>query len=351
MELVRCTQAVSRLWPAANQCTLGLCRSLPDHLHCRKLSNLLDQYFGELTALVTAFLWAASSLLFTLGSLRVGVTTVNLTRLAYAFVFISAFHLVQLGTLFPYETDGWRWGVLAVSSILGLVIGDGALFYAFVRIGPQLSMLVMTLVPVLSAFFAWVCFGEPIYSIEFLGIGITVLAIGWVVTERRQEPAADRPYAAPPRDDTARNFALGVGLAFVGVLGQTANLVLTKYALADNYSELSATSVRLLVALVWLIVWTAGRSQLAATLRSCSDWRAVTYTAAGAFVGPFLGIWFSYIAIQATRIGVAATLMATPPLILIPLCALFLNERVTLRAILGTTFAIVGVAILFSTLR
>ena len=307
----------------------------------------MSAYLGELAALATAILWAVCSVFFTLGSRRIGATPVNMTRLAFAIGFISAFHLYQQQTLFPYQTEPWRWGVLALSSILGLVIGDGALFYAFMKIGPQLSMLVMTLVPVCSAFFAWLCFGEPIYPHEYLGIALTIAAIGWVVTERRYPQQHEDPPSAAELKQQRKDFAAGVGLALVGVLGQTANLVVTKYALVDDYSELSATSVRILVALVWLTVWMACRGQLWSAWRSLSDIRACIYTAAGAFVGPFLGIWFSYIAIEATRIGVAATIMATPPLILIPLGRMFLNERITPRAIVGTVVAIIGVAVLF----
>ena len=283
-----------------------------------------------------------------MGSKRIGASVVNMTRLLFALAFISVFHYYRFGSVLPWGTESWRWGVLAVSSILGLVIGDGALFFAFMRIGPRLSMLVMTLVPIIGAMFAWLCFGETILPIEFAGVAITVLAIGWVVSEKRQTRTTAMESDQHQHDDP-RYFWIGVGLAFVGVLGQTANLVLTKYALVDDYSELSATLARVLVAVVWLVIWTVMNGSLVETVKKYKDVRALCYVAAGAFVGPFLGIWLSYIAIQKTRIGVAATIMATPPLLLLPLSAFFLKEHVSARAITGTVLAIVGVALLFLT--
>jgi drug/metabolite transporter (DMT)-like permease len=316
-------------------------------------------HLGEIAALATAVLWAICSLLFTLGSKRIGVTVVNMTRLVFALGFISVFHWYRFGSVLPWETESWRWGVLAVSSVLGLVIGDGALFFAFLRIGPQLSMLVMTLVPVISACFAWFCFGERILPVEYLGIAITVAAIGWVVSEKRNSAnniatastgdalSGDVADQAELDQQANQDFWLGIALAFVGALGQTANLVLTKYALVGGYSELSATLCRVLVAVVWLLAWTVMSGELISTFAKYKDGRALLYVAAGAFVGPFLGIWLSYIAIQKTRIGVAATIMATPPLLLLPLSAMFLHHRVTVRAVVGTVLAIVGVSLLF----
>jgi drug/metabolite transporter (DMT)-like permease len=319
---------------------------------------LFDSQLGELASLATAFLWACCSLLFTLGSKRIGATVVNTTRLIFALLFISTFHFYQFGRVIPWETEPWRWGWLGVSSILGLVIGDGALFFAFMRIGPQLSMLVMTLVPVICTFFAWLMFGESIRPLEYVGIGVTVLAIGWVVSEQRtapnQEEEADNTAVEGEAqtnglDQAAerKNFWIGIGLAFVGVLGQTANVIMTKVALEGDYSELSATLCRVLVAVVCLVLWTVLTGNLLATLRKYKDVRALCYVASGAFVGPFLGIWFSYIAIENTRVGIATTIMATPPLLLLPLGAIFLSDRVTIRAFVGTVLAIVGVSILF----
>ncbi len=311
--------------------------------------TLFENYGGELAALATAVLWATCTILFTLGSRRIGAAVVNLTRLAFAFCFVSGFHLYSTGSIYPFQTEPWRFGVLALSSFLGLVIGDGALFYAFLRIGPQLAMLVMTLVPVISASFAWFCFGETILPIEFVGIAITVGAIGWVVSEPRE---AYKAYRSSKGDSSQTDLGdgklVGVGLAIVGALGQTANLIVTKYALVDGYSELSATEVRVFVSVVILAGWATVRGNLFRTLAKLTDVRAVLCTALGAFVGPFLGIWFSYIAIQNTRIGIAATIMATPPLLLIPLSAMFLHERITIRGFMGTVLAIVGVGILFA---
>ena len=306
-------------------------------------------YIGEMAAGGTAFLWAFSALLFTLAGKRIGPNTVNIARLAIGLVIIVIMHWFALGSIFPFETEAWRWGVLALSAILGLVVGDTALFFAFVMIGPRLSMLIMTAVPVFSALFAWICFGQVITGIEYIGMALTIAAIGWVVTENRGDDAPE----SNAKESTAimpdgRTFLLGIALSLVGVFGQTANLVVTKYALADDYSELSATQIRILISLVALLGYVVVRGQaVEMTRKIAKDSVAFMQTSVGALIGPVLGIWLSYIAIEHTKIGVASTIMSIPPLLLIPLSAIFLDDRITMRAVVGTMVALIGVTIIF----
>jgi drug/metabolite transporter (DMT)-like permease len=70
-------------------------------------------------------------------------------------------------------------------------------------------------------------------------------------------------------------------------------------------------------------------------------------TLLGAFLGPFLGITLSLISVANTTVGVAATLMATVQILMLPLVKYVQKERISWRAILGAAIAVAGVAILF----
>ena len=70
-------------------------------------------------------------------------------------------------------------------------------------------------------------------------------------------------------------------------------------------------------------------------------------TSLGAFFGPFLGVSLSLVAVQYTEAGVAATLMALVPVMIIPLTILVRRERVTPRSVIGAVVAVGGAALLF----
>ena len=69
--------------------------------------------------------------------------------------------------------------------------------------------------------------------------------------------------------------------------------------------------------------------------------------AAGAFIGPFIGVWLSLYAIQTTKVGIASTLMALTPIFHLPISRFYLHEDIDTKAIFGTIMALSGVAIIF----
>lgn len=292
---------------------------------------------GEWAALATAVCWSFTAIFISYSGRRVGSEVVNRSRLLFACLFLMVAHRALEGAFFPTGVEPFRWGWLAVSSLLGLVLGDAFLFRAYVLIGPRLAMLLMSTVPIFSALFGWLLFGEAVTGLELGGIVLAVGGVAWVVTEGQTDPRlADR-----------RVYRRGLLFGLLGALGQVANLVTARYALVGDFPALSATIIRIAIGavVVWLIA--ALRGQAGHTVRQWGDRRALRAIVAASFVGPFLGIWLSLIAVQNARLGIASTLMALPPVILIPLEYAFFRQRVSPRGLVGTVIALGGVALLF----
>jgi drug/metabolite transporter (DMT)-like permease len=292
---------------------------------------------GQLAALGTAFCWSLTAIFFSYSGRLVGSHVVNRSRLVFAMLFISISHLILIGTVFPFEAEPYRWGWLALSSILGLVLGDTFLFRAYVLVGPRLAMLMMSTVPIISTIMAAVFLGERVAPIELAGIVVTVSGIAWVVTEQRSDQAMVEN----------KHYSSGLFFGLLGALGQAANLIAAKFALGGDFPSISATSIRLLVALVILWLLAAIRGQLGYTLAKWRNRAALKSMIAGSIVGPFLGIWLSLQAVKLAPVGIASTLMALPPVILIPLGYFLYGERVGMRGLVGTLVAFCGVALIF----
>lgn len=293
--------------------------------------------FGEIAALATAVCWSFTAVFFSYSGRIVGADVVNRSRLIFAFLFLMLTHWFLQGSLFPLGTEPFRWFWFTISSILGLVLGDTFLFRAYVLIGPRISMLLMSTVPIFSTLFGWVLFGEVVTAVELTGILLAVVGIGWVVTE----PQPGRTVVEN------KEYKAGIFFGLLGALGQVANLVTAKFGLVGGYPSISATIIRIAVALVILWTLAALRGQVRPTLRAWRNRRAFPAMIGGAIAGPFLGIWFSLIAIQYARLGIASTLMALPPILLIPIEMTVYKRRVSWRGVLGTAVAILGVAFLF----
>jgi drug/metabolite transporter (DMT)-like permease len=297
----------------------------------------LENYFGEIAALGTSVCWTFTSIFFTLSGRRVGSVIVNQARLLLAVLFLSLAHLLAGGSWLPPQADLYRWFWLGLSGIIGLVLGDSLLFYAFVLIGARRSMLLMSLVPIIGAMIAWLFLGERLSAVEIIAIGLTVGGVAWVVSERENNG----------RQLDRRQYWLGVLAGLGGAFGQALGLVFSKKGMLGDFAPLSATLMRMLVAaaVIWGLALLRGRA--GRTLGALTDRQAGPAILGGAIAGPFIGVWLSLIAVQLAPVGIAATLMALSPiLILLPSVWIF-NDRVTPHSIIGTLVAIAGVAIIF----
>jgi drug/metabolite transporter (DMT)-like permease len=294
-------------------------------------------YIGEIAAIATSMTFAINSTLFTMAGREVGAIVVNRLRLVAASFFLIFAHLFVLGTLWPVEAGFERWFWLGLSGIAGLVLGDLFLFQAFIWVGPRLSMLMMSLAPIFATLIAWIFLGEKLSLLQIIGIFVTIIGVIWVVIEKNS-------YRTEQQDNYLKGILFGIG----GAIGQALGFVLAKVGLSDNFSPISANYIRMITAMVVIWVVTAIQKKLSATISQViSNPTAMWRIIAGAFSGPFVGVSLSLFALQHTSIGVASTLMALPPLFLLPVDHFYLKEKIGWGAIAGTILALVGVGILF----
>jgi drug/metabolite transporter (DMT)-like permease len=115
-----------------------------------------------------------------------------------------------------------------------------------------------------------------------------------------------------------------------------------------EFSPFQANAIRMSIALLFTWAWTFLQDRVGATFTTLREKPgAIRLLALGALVGPVLGVSASLLAVQNTEVGVASTLMALPPVILLPVSYFALKEKIGWQAVAGTFLAIAGVAVLF----
>ncbi|MBE9525247.1 MAG: DMT family transporter [Chloroflexi bacterium] len=294
-------------------------------------------YIGELAALGTSLAFSFGSIFFSLAGRHLNAIVVNRTRVIIAAIFLSIAHWTILGSLLPLDADPQRWIWLSLSGVVGLVLGDIFLFQAFIWIGPRLSMLMMSLAPVFASLQAWIFLGEELSGGKIFGILLTLCGIAWVVLEDNET-----------QNGGNLNYRRGILYGLGGALGQATGLVLAKNGMIGNFSPISGNVIRMLAAVV--VMWGVAlfQGQIRETIDKMRTNRpGMLYILVASFFGPFIGVSFSLLAVQRAEIGVASTLMALPPVLLMPISYFVFKERFGWRAILGTLLAMGGVALLF----
>ena len=307
---------------------------------------MLLQYIGELAAIGTSIAFAFGSTLFTLSGRIIGSKLVNRTRLVMALLAVMLIHWIWLGKALPTDAGFQPWFWLGLSGFVGLALGDGLLFQAFVMIGPRLAMLVFSLSPVLGAILAWLFLGENLGAQDILGIFITVGGIILVVTERTTEPNKEKP--KNDSEENPRNYIYGVLFALGGALGQAGGQVLAKIGLANDFPTFSALLIRIIVATAVIWALTIAQKELLSSYHNLkANPRAIGMLVFATILGPIVGVWLSLVAIQNSPIGIATTLSSLTPIFLIPIAYFVFGDKVTKQAVIGTLIAVGGSTLLF----
>ncbi len=303
----------------------------------------MDSHFiGQTAALVTSCLWTVNSIFFTEAGRRIGALSVNAYRIVMATALLAITHTVLMGTPLPAANiDQWFW--IGMSGIIGLGIGDFGLFAALVVIGPRRSVLIMALSPIFAALGAFLILGETISHLAIAGIALTLGGVVWVILEKREYSMET------PVSNTLKTW--GVFLALIGAIGQGIGLAFAKKGIflesGTILNPLSASLIRMTLGalFVWMSVLIGGRVQ--ELRKALNSKEGMKYTAAGAFVGPFMGVTLSMVAVTYTQAGIAQTLMSLMPIFIIPAVRIIYGQKTSWRGMLGATVTVIGVAILF----
>jgi len=298
--------------------------------------NIIENHPGEWAALLTAVFWTVTALAFESASRRAGSLVVNILRLVIGFIFLTIFSIIYKGTVIPLDASRENWFWLSLSGLVGFVFGDYFLFKSYTIIGSRFSMLIMTLVPPITALFSWIILGERLTMFYYLGMTLTFLGISLAIFNRNGKGEKLSLKLAPP----------GILYAFGGAVGQALGLVLSKFGLKD-YDPFSATQIRVIAGIAGFSILITAIRRWKSVRVALSDKVSMKSLSLGAFFGPFLGVSFSLIAVKYTEAGIASTIMALVPVFIIVPAILMYKEKVTLPEIAGAIISVIGVALFF----
>jgi drug/metabolite transporter (DMT)-like permease len=306
-------------------------------------------YLGELISIGVAFSWTATALLSEFGSKRLGNLTLNVLRMTLALVFSLVLFLVVTGNPLPTGVSTEAAGWMLLSGLVGYVIGDFCLFQCYIIIGSRYGQLFMTLAPLSAALMAWVTLGQQMTAMSILAMLVTLAGISISVLGRGEHHKVSLKLPLN-----------GVLYAIGAAVCQGVGLVLSKIGM-DHYDvaalaemgvpewlvPFSANFYRCIAGIIGFTLLLYYRSGMAPLREAMHDRKGLTVATATTIFGPFVGVGFSLMAVQYTAAGIASTLMAmTPIIILLPSYLLF-HEKITLKAVLGAIISVVGVSLFF----
>jgi drug/metabolite transporter (DMT)-like permease len=298
--------------------------------------SFIGNHIGELAALGTAFFWTVTSLSFEFASHQVGSLAVNIIRLVIGLTFLTIYNLITRGLIIPVDASYNNWIWLSLSGLVGFVFGDLFLFKSYTIIGSRFSMLIMTLVPPITTFFSWIILGEKLKLFHFIGMTLTFSGIAMAIFSRNGKGEKISLKLAP----------LGILYAIGGAIGQALGLVLSKFGMRD-YDPFAATQIRIIAGVAGFAILITIMSRWNSIFKATQNRSGMKAITLGAFFGPFLGVSFSLISVKHTEAGIASTIMALVPVLIIAPAIILYKQKVTIPEIIGAVISVCGVAVFF----
>jgi drug/metabolite transporter (DMT)-like permease len=292
-------------------------------------SELDRQFLFGLVALASAASWALGTVLWRKIGEEISPFSMNLGKGLIGSIYLAAAFLVVRPA--PMSLHDFLY--LGISGLLGITLGDTFFFLSLMHLGPSLSSLMGTLIPVSVAFSAVVFLGERPSLAAWVGIFLTVAGVAWVVSERR------------PRQGLVESKSWGVTLRLLSVLFMTAGIICAKIGVR-SVPTVQATLVRMVWGVAGLLFWGFFNRQLRAWVAPLRDPRLLRKISLIVFIVVFGGFWLSLLSLKYLDASVAGALGSTAPLFILPIAAIMLGERITVKAGLATAMAVGGVALM-----
>lgn len=292
-------------------------------------------FLGELISLGTAFCWTITVISFEYAGKRVGSISVNFIRLLIGFLALGITLLFIRGSFIPLDASSSAWIYLMLSGIIGLVIGDLFLFQSFVDVGGRISLLIMSMAPPLTALLSYIFLHETLGTKDLIGMFITISAIIFVISVKKQKEKVFH-----------KNVIRGIIFAILGAIGQSVGLIFSKIGMGD-FNAFASTQIRIIAAIIGFLIFITITKRWKNVTKAVYNKKAMSFIALGSIFGPFLGVSSSLLAMQYTQMGVATTIAQINVILIIPFSIILFKEKVSIKEILGSIIAFVGVALMF----
>ena len=326
-------------------------------------------FFGETLSLFVALSWTATALFAEVASKRIGSLPLNITRMVMSLLLLAVTLWLTMGTPFPRFADAAAWRWLLLSGVVGYVIGDFCLMQGYILIGSRIGQLFMTLSAPTAAIFGRILIGEQMKSLAIVGMVVTLSGIALSILSKDSGDKKTHP-------KVKLNLPLrGIAYAAMAGICQGCGLVLSKVGLLHYESSLAAcgfspssvlddallplplsisipfaaTMIRAIMGLAgfMLMQMLLSKDSIGELRRATKDRKAMLCALGSTMFGPFIGVSLSLMATLFTSAGIAQTIFALTPVLIIAPAALLFHQRVTVREVIGAVISVIGVCLFF----
>jgi drug/metabolite transporter (DMT)-like permease len=294
----------------------------------------------QVAALLAATSWAVGGLVAAEPSRLLGGPRFVRIRM----VFVSAALVV-----IAVAVGGWGsiestdWVPLALSGLVGLALGDAALFEAFARLGPRRTGMLFAANAPITAILSSFIFAEEFGLVGALGTVLVVAGVSLAIAY------GTRPGQSHTWEDIRGTLWVGITFGLLGALGQSIAVLIAEPVFDGVLDPWAGAAVRAIAGTVGLFAlqpWferrNNNRPRVEFTVRL---W--VLIIASGS-LGMVIGKTLMLIALADGPPGLVSILVSLAPVVQLPIIWLITKELPPAGAWVGALLAVAGTAMVLS---
>ena len=291
--------------------------------------------FGSTLGLIGAALYAFSLVVYRSQKDEITPLAISAIKMWVALPFMALLMLLLIGVT-PIVVPILTVVILALSIILGAVVGDTIYLVSQERIGVSYAFPIAMSFPILTFAFTIWFLGEPVILSRLVGVFIAVTGV--IMISREQNRASGD-------DETKMRYdLLGIGLAvLVSILYATATTILQVGI--EDVDPIVGNFIRIIfgsIVFIPMVGFATSRGMPRPTKR------AAKLVVVAAFFGMAVGSLLYVAAVKYAGAAIASVMGTVAPLFAVPVSVFYLKERLTRMAALGIAFTVIGVVMVIA---
>ncbi|WP_087024524.1 DMT family transporter [Thaumasiovibrio subtropicus] len=285
----------------------------------------------EWLALLAAFLWAFSSMISVTPARHLGTFAYSRWRMACVTLMLCSAATFMSGWSSLLHQD---YAVMALSGLIGIFIGDTALFACFNRVGPRRAGLLFSCHAVFSAILGVWLFDESLYGWKLVGAILVFSGVLLAVFFGQNKRAHSW-------EKVNGNLWIAISLGLTAALCQSLGAIIAKPVMSSGSDPIAASAIRMATALTaHCVLFCCGFKIAKAS--SPMNWSILGQVALNGFLAMGVGMTLIMIALSRGDVGMVGLLSSTTPIMILPLMWLFTRQRPSLLSWVGAILAVAG---------
>ncbi|MFQ2384175.1 DMT family transporter [Aeromonas dhakensis] len=286
----------------------------------------------EWLALAAASLWAVAALISVKPARHLGPFAYSRWRMCLVSLMLGSMSILTGGW---HTLSGSALPLLAISGLIGIFIGDTALYACMNRLGPRRSGLLFSCHALFSALLGLWLFNEQLTGSRLAGAMLVFVGVMLAILFGRRSSGSEW-------EKIRGSLAAGVALGLTAALCQSLGAIIAKpVMMGGDVDAVSASGVRMGSALLAHCALRMTGLPLSKPLHPINR-RIFGMIALNGFLAMTLGMTLILVALKQGDVGMVAILSSTTPVILLPLLWWHSGERPSAAAWAGTLLATLG---------